>query len=207
MDRVQAEAALSRALELEARSESGDRFDRAVLDRLGLELGISPQALDEAVEEVLSAPAGPMNAAAGRAIPAPAAEISAALDTMLRLRGLTTDGAGVWRQESGWWPDVFRSWAVTPVAVSIVDSGRRTVVRFMARLDRIWRAHLLAAIIAPLVAAVLLGVGELLAVLGFGLAWVAASVLGYQYRREAIRQRLDRALGELARPDYRRQPW
>lgn len=207
MDRVQAESALNRALELESADPGGELLDRAALDRIGQELGIAPDTLDVAVTEVLSAPAGPLNAAAARTIDAPAPELDRAIATMLRLRGLTTDGNAVWRQESGWWPDLFRYRAVTPVAVSVVASGRSAVVRLMARLDHMWRSHLVAAVVVPILAAFFVGIGEIAFILAFGAGWVALSLIGYQYRRDAVRQRLEQALRELARPDYRSQPW
>jgi hypothetical protein len=206
MDRLQAEAALSRALELEA-TAAADVFDRDALERLGLELGVSPESLDQALGDVLGAPAGPLNAAAARTIVAPVEEVEAAIESLLRLRGLTTDGGSVWRQGTGWWPDLFRFRAVTPVAVSVIEAGTGTTVRFMARLDHLWRAHLVAAILVPLLAALLLGIGELVASLFLGLAWVAVCGLGYRYRRGAVRRRLEGALRELSRPDYRSQPW
>jgi hypothetical protein len=205
MDRLQAEAALERAIELDASSDEPATFDRERLEQLGQELGVSTVALNQALDEVLNAPAGPLTTGAVRTIDASRAELEPAIDAMLRLRGLTTEGGSVWSQASGWWPDLYRFLSVTTLAVSLMAAGEGTTVRLVARLDRVWRGHLVAAVLLPLgLLAVNPGV---LAWFGVTAGWVVACGAGYSHRRESIRRRLEQALRELARPDYRRHPW
>lgn len=206
MDRLQAEAAIGRALELEAAEADRELFDRAALERLGEELGVSIEALNRAIDEILTAPAGPLNAAAARTVDAPRSEVESALESMLRLRGLTTNGGDVWQQDTGWWPDLFRFRSVTTLAVTMVGAGVGTTVRFMARLDRIWRAHLAAAVVVPLLLAAA-AVTNPVSLVAMTLGWMALCGGGYLYRREAVRRRLEQGLSELSQPRYRRQPW
>ncbi|NNC93429.1 MAG: hypothetical protein HKN80_13150, partial [Acidimicrobiia bacterium] len=133
-----------------------------------------------------------------------------ALDSFFRLRGLTPAGSAVWEQGSGWWPDLYRFTARTPVGVSVGASDYGTTVRLTARLDRVWRAHLVSGLLAPL--------ALVLTVLGAGpsawfglmlgaLAWMAVVAWTYQLRREAVQRRLAAALADVSRPAYRLQPW
>ena len=206
MDRLQAEAAIARAMELDA-SRDDDAFDRQMLERLGREFGVSMESLNRAVDEVMTVPEGPLNAAATRTIDASQAEVEPAIESMLRLRGLTTDGGSVWRQDGGWWPDLYRFRSVTTLAVTLLAAGAGTTVRFMARLDRIWRAHLAAAVVLPVVLGLVMAMADPPAWLALSLAWIGLCALTYGYRRQAVRARLDQALAELAQPEYRRQPW
>ncbi len=207
-DRSQAEAVFERALELDAPAAS--TFDRAALQRLADELGVSESAMSRAIDEALAGRPGPLNAVAEAEIAASAPEIHEALGSYFRLRGLRPNGPTVWQQESGWWPDLYRFTATTAVAVSIREGDDRTTVRLTARLDRLWRVHLAAALMGPLL---LLGgfigvgpsvtVGSLVAVL----LWVGAAAWTYQQRRQAVGRRLGGALTDVARPAYRLQPW
>ncbi len=212
MDRDQVEVALTRAVEIDAAVEPAEpTFDLPTVQRLADELGVSSEAIARAIGETTVPEAGPINAVAHATIPAPAPEVDRALESLLRLRGLQPVGSGVWQQASGWWPDLFRFRAVTPVAVTVAPGYGGTVVSLTARLDRVWRVHLAAAVLVPLVTALALlgavGVGDLAGGLVAALAWVGSCAWGYQYRRESIRRRLAAALGDIAEPAYRRQPW
>jgi hypothetical protein len=151
-----------------------------------------------------------LNAVAQATIAASPEVVTDSLGSYLRLRGLTTDGSKVWRQEGGWWPDLYRFTASTPVGLAVAESDDGTLVRLTARLDRIWRTHLIAGIIAPVLAALAFFTAVIPspvtslagAVLGAG-----ASVWWYQLRRRAIERRLARALTEIASPAYRLAPW
>lgn len=207
-DRRQAEEVFERALEIDGAPVPA--FDAASLQRLAAEMGVSESAMSQAIAEATIGPPGPLNALAEATIPAPPAEVRNALDSFFRLRGLTPAGSAVWEQGSGWWPDLYRLTARTPVGVSVGASDCGTTVRLTARLDRVWRAHLVAALLAPL--------ALVLTVLGTGpsawfglmlgaLAWMAVVAWAYQLRREAVQRRLAAALADVSRPAYRLQPW
>ena len=166
--------------------------------------------MSQAIAEATAGRPGPRNAVAEVTISAAPSEVHDALDSLLRLRGLNPSGSAVWQQDSGWWPDLYRFTAITPVAVSVASSDHGTRARLTARLERIWRAHLIAALLAPL--------ALILAVLGAGpsasvelvlgaLAWMSIAGWTYQLRREAVQRRLAGALDDVSRPAYRLQPW
>ncbi|MCP4249494.1 MAG: hypothetical protein GY778_20830 [bacterium] len=171
---------------------------------------MSESAISQAIDEAVTGRPGPFNAVAQATVPAPAPEVQQALRSFLRLRGLSPTGSTVWQQESGWWPDLYRFTAITAVALSVNEAAGGTTVRLTARLDRVWRGHLGAALLAPLLLAVtLFGVGPSISmgsVLG-AFAWVGAAAWTYRLRLEAVRRRLAGALVDVARPAYRLQPW
>ena len=117
----------------------------------------------------------------------------------------------MWEQASGWWPDVYRYRAQTPVVVSVAPAGDATRVRLTARLDRLARVHVLLALLAPLWVSFLAGrgatIGELMGWAVPAALWIVGSALGFLYRREAIRRRLATALCAIAEPVYRAAPW
>jgi len=210
-DRSQAEAILERALALDA-DEPAATIDVDALQRLGDELGISPASLAEAMEQVPGdRSSGPLNVSARATVRASRAETQAGFASFMRLRGLDTDGSNVWRQGSGWWPDLFRFRAVTPVSFSLSPTGDETRVHLTARLDGVWRAHLLAAILGALFAVVAWLTGPdltgMVAALTGAAAWIALCVWAYLYRREVVRRRLADALRDVSGPRYRRNPW
>jgi len=207
-DRKQAEEVFERALAIDA--ALAPTFDRADLQRLADELGVSESAMSQAISEAIGGQPGPRNAVAQATIPAPVSEVRNAFDSFFSLRGLYSRGSGVWEQGSGWWPDLYRFRAITPVALTIVESGEGSAARLTARLDSIWRVHLIGALLAPLTLVLaVLGIGppmsrELL----FGcLAWMIVAVATLQLRQEAVRRRLAGALNDVSRPAYRLQPW
>lgn len=207
-DRMQAEAILARAQQLD-RPSSEAVFDAAALHRLADELEVSPEALAQAIEE--SSSAGTLVVQAGAVIQQPVEQVADSLNTYLRLRGLVSTGWSVWEQATGWWPDVFRYRVHTPVAVSVTPTGEATRVRLTARLDRVVRAHVLLALLAP-AWLLLVGLGggtgsDVVSWVVPAIAWVAAAVIGFFHRREAIRRRLESALAEIDRPAYQRVPW
>jgi len=209
LDRNQVEAAIERALELDAAEVPA--FDVAAVQRLADELGVSQAAISQAIGEAVGGSPGPLNATAQAPISAPPAEVEEVLHSYFRLRGLGTDGSTVWRQESGWWPDLYRFTATTPVAAAVAEAGEGTMVRLTARLDRVWRAHVVSALFGPLLLAiaVLTGAGPsaLLSSLLLSFGWVAVSAWAYQLRRESIRRRLAQALHDVSQPAYRLAPW
>jgi len=210
LDRSQIEAVLERAFELDAATVD-ETVDVETVRRLADELGVSESALMQAMSEVAGERAGSHGVVAQASIPAQAADLEGALGSFLRLRGLITEGHDVWRQESGWWPDLYRFRAVTPVAVSIAPGDGVTVVSLTARLDRVWRGHVMAAVLAPLLVGLLLlaapGLSSLVGGVVLGALWVGACGWAFHYRTESIRQRLASAIGEVSRPLYRLHPW
>jgi hypothetical protein len=206
-DRRQAESVIERALELD-RGET-PAFDAAALQRLADELEVSPAAMSQAIEEAKSGRPGFLNAMAELAIDAPVSDVERAVESMLRLRGLHPVGSRVWRQDSGWWPDLYRFRAAAPVAVSVRPADGGTAVRLTARLDRIWRAQLTGAILGPLLflLALAAGTGSLPTVLVAAVGWSCFSLWAYLPRRRAVERRLRSALTDLSRPAYRLQPW
>jgi hypothetical protein len=90
------------------------------------------------------------------------------------------------------------------------EADDATAIRLTARLDRVWRAHLGAALLAPLmVVMTLLGFGPGPSLGGFILlaGWVVLCGWTYLARREAIGRRLAGALDAVASPAYRLHPW
>ncbi len=209
LDRNQVEAAIERAMELDAAEVS--TFDVAAVQRLADELGVSQAAISQAIGEAVGGSPGPLNAAAQELIPATPAEVEEALESYFRLRGLGTDGSTVWRQQSGWWPDLYRFTATTPVAAAVAEAGEGTMVRLTARLDRVWRAHVVAVLLGPLLLAIAIltgaGPAALVSAVLLSLGWALLSAWTYQLRREAIRRRLARALHDVSQPAYRLAPW
>lgn len=208
-DRRQAESILARAQELDAPTSEA-LFDTAALQELADELDVSRQALTQAIDEMTTEEAGLLTAQAGAMVDQPVESVTESVGAYLRLRGLTSSGWSVWEQSTGWWPDVYRYRAHTPVAVSVSPAGEATRVRLTAHLDRIARAHVVVGLLAPLWLAMLVAGGGVSELAGWVLpaaAWVAGAIGGFFYRREAIRRRLARTLGEIARPVYRMVPW
>ena len=209
-DRTKLEAALARAAELD--SLAGDAqimFDDEEVSRVGAELGISPVSISRALSELNAGQSLTVHATA--VLPGARARVMSDLATYLHIRGLTSIGAGVWEQRSGWWPDLYRFLALTPVAVAADDSGNSTRITLTAGLDRIWRVHLLVGVLGFVAAAVVtiptlelttMLAGILVATLFMGLSWWL-----YLRRRRLIEWRLQWALEEIARPSYRVQPW
>lgn len=207
-DRSQVEAVIQRALELDDVPTTG--MDAAAVLRVGEELGVSSEAMIRALAEVTSDRPGPLSVGAQATIAVSAAAAEAALAAFLRLRGLASTGSAVWQQETGWWPDLYRFWAVTPVGVTVGVADDGAVVRLTARLDRVWRAHLAAALLAPILLVVsLLGAGPEPSVGGVVLLAVWVGLCGWTYlaRRAAVARRLRGALDTVADPAYRRHPW
>lgn len=207
-DRSQAEEVFERALELDG--DAAPTFDSSALHRLADELGVSEAAMSQAIGEVIAGRPGLLNAVAAASLAVPVSEVGEALASFLRLRGLAPVGSTVWEQRSGWWPDLYRFTATTPVAVSVAETDGGSTVRLATRLDRVWRAHLVGALLAPVVLALaLLGVGPSASAgtVVVALVWIGAAAWTYQLRREAVRRRLSRALEDVARPEYRLQPW
>ncbi|MDH3606101.1 MAG: hypothetical protein OER12_03810 [Acidimicrobiia bacterium] len=208
-DRRQAESILARAQELDAPSSEA-LFDTAALQQLADELDVSRQALTQAIDEMTTEDAGLLSAEAGALVDQPVETVTESVGAYLRLRGLTSTGWSVWEQSTGWWPDVYRYRAHTPVAVSVSSAGTATRVRLIAHLDRVARAHVVFGVLAPLWLAMLVAGGGVSGLGGWlvpAVAWVAGAIGGFFYRREAIRRRLANALVEVARPDYRMVPW
>lgn len=210
LDRRQVEAILERALELDSAGLEAT-FDIDTVQRLADELGVSSAALTTAIGEVGIETTGPLAVVAQSTIAAPVADVDAALAAFLRLRGLHTEGSSVWRQDSGWWPDLYRFTAVTPVATSLAAADDGTVVRMTARLDRVWRGHALAALLALLLLglSVLTGSGpsDILGTVVLGAIWLALVAWTYYARREAIQRRLAGAITDVSGAAYRRNPW
>lgn len=207
-DRRQAEEVFERALELDTAAVPD--FDRSALQRLADEMGVSEAAMSQAIAEATGGRPGPRNAVAEATIQAAPSDVGAALDSFLRLRGLSPSGTTVWHQTSGWWPDLYRLTAITPVAVSISGTDAEATVRLTARLDRIWRGHLMAALLGPLV--IILAVVRAGSSISVGLVvgavvWMTAAAWTYQLRRDAVQRRLAGALGDVSNPAYRFQPW
>ena len=207
-DRRQAEEVFERALEIDEAAVA--EFDQSALQRLADEMGVSEAAMSQAIAEATGGRPGPRNAVAEATIPAAPSDVGAALDSFFRLRGLSPSGTTVWHQTSGWWPDLYRFTAITPVAVSLSGSESEATVRLTARLDRIWRSHLLAALLAPLVLVMaFLRTGSSVS-LGLALGavvWMTAAAWTYQQRRDAVARRLAGALGDVSNPAYRFHPW
>ena len=207
-DRRQAEEVFERALEIDGAPIP--TFDRAALQRLADELGVSESAMSQAIAEATGGRPGMLNAIAEATIPVSVSEIHDALDSFFRLRGLNPSGSAVWEQGSGWWPDLYRFTVRTPVGVSVGAADHGTSVRLTARLDRVWRTHLVAALLAPLaliLAAVGAGPADSAGLVLGALVWMAGAAWTYQLRREAVQRRLAAALADVARPAYRLQPW
>jgi hypothetical protein len=207
-DRGQVEAVIQRALELDDVPTAG--MDAAAVLRVGEELGVSSEAMIRALAEVTSDRSGPLSVSAQATIAVAAAEAETALAAFFRLRGLASTGSAVWQQETGWWPDLYRFWAVVPVGVTVGVADDGAVVRLTARLDRVWRAHLAAALLAPVLLMVsLLGAGPELSVGGVVLlaAWAGLCAWTYLARRAAVERRLRAALDIVADPAYRSHPW
>jgi hypothetical protein len=206
-DKRQAEAVIERALEIDL--GEAPAFDAAALQRLADELGVTPAAMSQAIEEAKSGRPGFLNAMAELAIDVPVADVERAMESMLRLRGLHPVGSRVWQQDSGWWPDLYRFRAAAPVAVSVEPADGGCAVRLTARLDRIWRAHLTGALLGPLLFLLALagGTGSLPTVLVSAAGWSWFSLWSYLPRRRAVERRLRSALTDLSRPAYRLHPW
>ncbi|MBT8165854.1 MAG: hypothetical protein KJP22_05765 [Acidimicrobiia bacterium] len=207
-DRVQVEAVIERALELDDAPSAG--MDAGAVRRIGDELGVSPGAMSQALAEIGAGRPGPLSVSAQATIPVPPAVLESALSSFLRLRGLAPTGSAVWQQASGWWPDLYRFSAVSPVAVTVGEADDATALRLTARLDRVWRVHLLAALLAPLALVLaVLGVGPGLSLGSVILlaAWVGLCGWTYLVRRTAVERRLRGALDTVANPAYRLHPW
>jgi hypothetical protein len=208
LDRSQVEAVIQRALELDEAPSTG--MDAGAVRRIGDELGVSPKAMSQALAEIGAGRPGPLSVSAQATIPVPPAGLDSALASFLRLRGLAPTGSGVWQQETGWWPDLYRFWAVAPVGVVVGEADDGSVVRMTARLDRLWRAHLGAALLGPLLLVMaVLGAGPPPSLGGVGLLVVWVGLCGWTYlaRRAAVERRLRGALATVADPAYRMHPW
>jgi hypothetical protein len=207
-DRSQVEAVLQRALELDEAPSS--HLEAEAVRRIGEELGVSSAAMSQALAEITSGRPGPLSVSAQATIPVSASALGVALTSFLHLRGLAPASSSVWQQDSGWWPDLYRFRAVSPVGVTVGEADDATAIRLTARLDRVWRAHLGAALLAPLMVMMsLLGIGPGPSVGGFILlaGWVVLCGWTYLARREAIGRRLAGALDAVASPAYRLHPW
>jgi len=209
-DRTKLEAVLARAAELDSLADDGQiMLDDEEVSWVGAELGISRVSISRALSELNAGQSLTVDATA--VLPGTRARVMSDLATYLHIRGLRSIAAGVWEQRSGWWPDLYRFLALTPVAVAVSDSGNSTRITLIAGLDRIWRVHLLIGVLGFVAAAVVtvptleltnMLAGVLVATLFMVLSWWF-----YLRRRRMITWRLQWALEEIARPSYRMQPW
>ena len=209
-DHPNLEEVLTRAAELDLLAADGQlMLNDEEVSWVGAELGISPVSISRALSELNAGQS--LNVDATAVLPGTRARVMSDLATYLHIRGLRSIGAGVWEQRSGWWPDLYRFLALTPVAVAASDSGNSTRITLIAGLDRIWRVHLLIGVLGFVTAAVVtiltleltnMLAGILVATLSMGLSWWF-----YLRRRRLITLRLQWALEEIARPSYRVQPW
>jgi hypothetical protein len=207
-DRSQVEETLKRAIARDTR-EATDLLEESALRALGAEVGISPEAMALAIAEVRSPERGLLGAGASRSINASPDEVRKAAEAYLRMRGMVTDGQSVWRQASGWWPDLFRFTASTTVSATVFAATHGAAVRLTAALDRVWRAHIIAALLGPLflVAVAVLGYGFDRGAALLAVAWPLFSAWSYLFRRATVQRRLEGALRDIARPDYLLAPW
>ena len=208
LDRTKLEMVLERAEELDSAATRSTFSDEEVA-RLGDELGISPAAVTRALAEASASQSLTVGATA--LIHGEQPRVLDHVTTYLQMRGLEPIGAGVWEQRTGWWPDLYRFRALTPIAVSAVQSGEATRVTITAGLDRIWRLHLVAGALG-LLAATFLAIPPLALTSLFAAGLQAGLVAGsswwsYVQRSRAIRTRLQRGLEEIASPTYQLQPW
>ncbi len=209
-DRIQAEAILARAQELDAHT-TGASLDAGALQRVADELGLSREALSQAIDEAAGERTGPLTVEARATTRQSVDEVTGALASYLRLRGLSSSGWSVWEQASGWWPDLYRYRAHTHVAVFVAERVDGTHVRLSARLDRVWRVHLFVALLAPLFLVISAvggaGLSNLVDLLLLAVLWVGSAIATFYYRREAIQKRLTAALVDVSLPTYRMMPW
>jgi hypothetical protein len=210
LDRSELEAVLKRAIDIDL-ATGDESFDLATVEDLADELGVSRTALIQAIDEVVLLDASHVTTSAQVVVTAPPDEVLAAVESLFRLRGLRKTGVASWEQDSGWWPDLYRFRASTPVSVWTGGGGESTWVRLSARLDNAWRSHVLASLAAPLLLVLWTltsgSFGEALAWLPIVAAWMLAVTWAYRLRRAAIGRRLVAALRDVARPSYRLAPW
>lgn len=211
LDRSQLEQALERATRLEGEREQQAGFGLADVERVGDELGLSRETVRRAVADVSGEASGMLTVGVRRIVQSDADTVQEDLTTYLHLRGLEASGPGLWRQRGGWWPDLYRLSAVTPVAVTVSQAGEQSFVSLTAGIDRVFRAHIVAAFVGMLAAVLIFlsrpGPGQLLALTGLLVIWLAADLWAFMRRRLAIQHRLAGALADVARPSYRHQPW
>lgn len=210
LDRSELETVLKRAIDIDS-AAGDDSFDLATVEHLADELGVTRSALIQAIDEVAQPNRPHATTSAQVVIEAPQDEVLAAVESLFRLRGLRRTGVANWEQDSGWWPDLYRFRATTPVSVWTGRRGGSTWVRLTARLDNAWRSHLLAGILGPvlLVLWALTGtrLSQVVAWLPMTAAWVFAVTWAYRLRRASVGRRLVAALRDVARPSYRLAPW
>lgn len=209
LDRNQVEQALERATRLD--DDGTGRFELVDVQKVADELGLSREAVRQAVAEVSGQASGMLTVGASGYVPGDADAVHDALRTYLTLRGLAPAGAGVWRQQNGWWPDLYRFLAGTPVAVTVAPAGPRTFVGLTAGLDRVFRVHVAAAFFGLVAAALIFlsrpGVTQLATIAALTLGWLAADLWAFMRRRIAVEQRLLGALTDISQPRYRLTPW
>ncbi|MBT8202143.1 MAG: hypothetical protein KJO87_02450 [Acidimicrobiia bacterium] len=207
-NRRQAHEALERAIELDTQPPD-EVIDDAALRRLGDELGLSRESVAAAIRETRSSSPGPFTAVAASEVSAGPDEARAATRAYLHMRGLTEERGAVWRQAAGWWPDLFRYRSIVMISATVFATTGGSIIRLTANLDRIWRAHLFAAIAGlVLLAAAWLGDAvDLASAALLGSVWAGTAGSTYRYRRASIQRRLEMAIRDIGRPDYLLAPW
>ena len=207
-DRRQAQEALERAIELDTQPRT-EVVDEGTLRRLGDELGLSRESVAAAIRETRSSSTAPFTVVAASEISAQPDEARAATRAYLHMRGLTEERGAVWRQATGWWPDLFRYRTIVMISATVFATTGGSMIRLTANLDRIWRAHLFASL-AGLLLLVTGWAGDALDLapaMLLGALWTAGVAGGFWYRRSAIQSRLASAIRDIGRPDYLLAPW
>ena len=211
LDREQVEQALERATRFDAERDDDSTFDLADVERLGDELGLFPEAVRNAVVEISGQASGMLTVGARGFVPDTVPAVQESLNSYLHLRGLVLSAPGMWRQQGGWWPDLYRFTAVSPVAVTVTHAGQRAFVSLTAGLDRLFRAHVVAAVLGVITAVLIFfsrpGAGQLLTLTALLGGWLVADLWAFMRRRAAIEQRLIGAVEAISLPEYRSQPW
>jgi hypothetical protein len=210
LDRSELEAVLKRAIAIDQRTDY-ESFDLGAVEHISDELGVSRTALMQAIEEVVVVRAIRVKTSAQLVVPAPQEEVLAAIESFFRLRGLKKTGVSIWEQGAGWWPDLYRIRTRTPVSVWTGGREQSTSVRVTARLGNVWRSHVAAGVVVPVVLLLwgLAGgsLSQTVPWLPVVAVWVVAVAWAYRLRRQSIARRMTAALHDIARPSYRLAPW